>query len=86
MMRPKCGRVFGFGAVAWVSVAAWAPLASSMLAAAPAAPPASAPAYRQVKAELIRPRGGLPNVLAKLQAGGEVRVAHSFGRFRSREG
>jgi len=47
---------------------------------------AAGPEYRPVKADLVRPRGGLPNVLAKLAAGGEVRVAYFGGSITAQRG
>ena len=43
----------------------------------------SEPVYKQARAKLVRPRGGMPNVLAKLAAGKEVAVkgpAYVFSR------
>lgn len=45
----------------------------------PASVPAAAPQYRPVKAQLLQARMGLGNVFAKLEAGGEVRVAYLGG-------
>ncbi|HUS92435.1 MAG TPA: SGNH/GDSL hydrolase family protein [Phycisphaerae bacterium] len=47
---------------------------------------AEGPVYQAVKAELVRPRGGLPNVLAKLTAGGEVRIAYFGGSITAQAG
>ena len=47
---------------------------------------ADGPAYRAVKADLVRPRGGMPNVLAKLKAGGEVRIAYFGGSITAQRG
>ena len=44
------------------------------------------PTYRQVKAELSRPRGGMPNVLAKLDAGQTVRVSYLGGSITAQAG
>jgi lysophospholipase L1-like esterase len=44
------------------------------------------PEYRQVPAELCRPRGGLGNVLGKLRAGQEVRVAYLGGSITAQNG
>jgi len=66
---------------------------AAVILAAAALPAASAggaekdaPAYRQVKAELVRPRGGMPNVLAKLRAGKEVAVAYLGGSITAQAG
>jgi hypothetical protein len=53
---------------------------------APCRPAAAAPAYKQVTAELVRQRGGMPNALAKLAAGGEVRVAYFGGSITAQAG
>jgi len=44
------------------------------------------PAYRQVKAQLVRTRGGLPNVLAKLRAGKPVAVGYLGGSITAQAG
>ncbi len=44
------------------------------------------PVYRQVKARLSCPRGGMPNVLAKLAAGKEVAVAYLGGSITAQTG
>ena len=44
------------------------------------------PVYLQVKAERVRPRGGMPNVLAKLAAGKEVRIAYLGGSITAQNG
>ncbi len=46
----------------------------------------AAPAYQPVKAELIRPRDGLGNVLAKLEAGKDVRIAYLGGSITAAAG
>ncbi len=45
-----------------------------------------APEYRQVSAELVRARDGLGNVLAKLKAGKEVRIAYLGGSITAQNG
>lgn len=45
-----------------------------------------APTYAPVKAELLRPRGGLGNVLQKLHAGGPVRIAYLGGSITAAAG
>lgn len=47
---------------------------------------ADTPQYQPVPAELLQVRDGLPNVLAKLQAGGEVRVAYFGGSITAAAG
>lgn len=44
------------------------------------------PKYAPVKAQLFRPRGGLPNLFAKLKRGGEVRIAYFGGSITAQEG
>ena len=44
------------------------------------------PQYQAVKAELTKPREGLGNVLAKLQSGGEVRIAYLGGSITAADG
>jgi len=46
----------------------------------------SEPVYKQVRAKLIRPRGGMPNVLAKLAAGKEVAVGYLGGSITAQAG
>ncbi len=57
-----------------------------LLAAAAAAPAAEGPTYAPVEAALLRPRGGLANVLARLEAGKEVRVAYLGGSITAQRG
>ena len=44
----------------------------------------SEPVYKQARARLVRPRGGMPNVLAKFSAGKEVAVAYLGGSITPR--
>ena len=55
-------------------------------AAARAAEKPGAPVYRQVEAKLVRARGGMPNVLAKLEAGKEVRIGYLGGSITAQNG
>jgi len=82
-MHPSRRDVMSFTAAA---VLFGAVLTSPWGAAEQRPAPAAVPTYRQVTAELIRPRGGLPNVLAKLAAGGEVRVAYFGGSITAQAG
>jgi lysophospholipase L1-like esterase len=52
----------------------------------PALCPAAAPTFAPVKAELIRPRAGLGNVLSKLQAGEPVKIAYFGGSITAAPG
>lgn len=47
---------------------------------------AEAPKLEPVPAQLSRPRGGLGNVFAKLEKGGEVRIAYFGGSITAQEG
>ena len=47
---------------------------------------AAEPVYKPVKAELVRPRGGMPNVLAKLRAGKAVRIGYLGGSITAQNG
>jgi len=62
----------------------------SLLAVAAALSPAAAqnakPEYKQVKAELCRSRGGLPNFFAKCAAGGEIRIGYLGGSITAQNG
>ena len=60
--------------------------AMAILAAAAHGAEKGAPAYRQVKAELVRPRGGMPNVLAKLRAGKDVAIGYLGGSITAQAG
>lgn len=68
--------LFGMGALVMLAALAGQ--------AAPAAP--ASPAYAPVRAELFRPRCGLPNVFDKLKRGGEVRIAYFGGSITAQEG
>jgi lysophospholipase L1-like esterase len=46
----------------------------------------SGPTFAPVRAQLSRPRGGLPNVFAKLKRGGEVKIAYLGGSITAQEG
>ena len=46
----------------------------------------SEPVYKPVRAKLVCPRGGMPNVLAKLSAGKEVAVAYLGGSITAQAG
>ncbi|MCH5376426.1 MAG: GDSL-type esterase/lipase family protein [Planctomycetes bacterium] len=69
---------------------AWRLMLSTVLACALFAVPLSAedaaPAYQPVQAELFRPRDGMGNVLAKLQAGKDVRIAYLGGSITAAAG
>ena len=56
------------------------------LSAAPKPAKAGQPVYKQVKAKLVRPRRGMPNVLAKLSAGKEVAVGYLGGSITAQAG
>jgi len=44
------------------------------------------PVYKQAAAKMVCPRGGMPNVLAKLSAGKEVAVAYLSGSIIAQAG
>ncbi|MDP6634031.1 MAG: SGNH/GDSL hydrolase family protein [Phycisphaerae bacterium] len=54
--------------------------------AAPVSSGADKPVYKQARAKLVRPRGGMPNVLAKLNAGKEVAVGYLGGSITAQAG
>ena len=47
---------------------------------------AAEPVYKPVRAELVRLRGGMPNVLAKLRAGKDVRIGYLGGSITAQNG
>lgn len=61
-------------------------LIGAVVLPASALPQQPRPTYRRVEAELIRRRDGLGNVLAKLKAGGAVRIAYLGGSITAASG
>ncbi|WP_417747743.1 SGNH/GDSL hydrolase family protein [Rosistilla oblonga] len=69
----------------WRGIAAMAICAATMMPQVPAIA-ADAPEYAPVAAELVRPRGGMGNVLEKLRAGEPVKIAYLGGSITAAAG
>lgn len=75
----RLGRFFAAGLVA-----VWA--CGQAVSASAAVAKEGEPVYRQVRAERVRPRGGMPNVLAKLAAGKDVAIGYLGGSITAQAG